>query len=142
MNSLNFLDTNVWLALVWERHANAGQARHVAAAIASSLSSHRSAVPISGCAAKQMPAPTITVTKSRPIREYEEAVRDSRKKWRQAHPDYQTNYWLNHTDAAEQNRRRQRQRDASAACILLRAVPDTVLANSDTLAYCSLSHPL
>src|ERR1700704_5088638 len=26
MNSLNFLDTNVWLALVWERHAHAEQA--------------------------------------------------------------------------------------------------------------------
>jgi toxin-antitoxin system PIN domain toxin len=27
MNSLNFLDTNVWLALVWGRHAHAAQAR-------------------------------------------------------------------------------------------------------------------
>jgi hypothetical protein len=44
--------------------------------------------------------------------EYEEVVRDSRKKWRQAHPDYQKNYWRNHTDAAEQNRQRQRQRDS------------------------------
>jgi predicted nucleic acid-binding protein len=46
--------------------------RHVAAAIASSLSNHRSAVPISECAAKQIAsvgaAPTITATKSRPIR--------------------------------------------------------------------------
>ena len=35
---------------------------------------------------------------------YEEVVRDSRRKWRQAHPDY--------PDAAEQNRRRQWQRDS------------------------------
>jgi toxin-antitoxin system PIN domain toxin len=27
MNSLNFLDTNVWLALVWERHSHAEVAR-------------------------------------------------------------------------------------------------------------------
>jgi uncharacterized protein len=27
MNSLNFLDTNVWLALVWERHLHAERAR-------------------------------------------------------------------------------------------------------------------
>src|SRR3954467_5232687 len=27
MNALNFLDTNVWLALVWERHANSDSAR-------------------------------------------------------------------------------------------------------------------
>ena len=27
MNSLNFLDTNVWLALVWERHSQAEVAR-------------------------------------------------------------------------------------------------------------------
>jgi toxin-antitoxin system PIN domain toxin len=27
MNSLNFLDTNVWLALVWERHSHAELAR-------------------------------------------------------------------------------------------------------------------
>ena len=39
-------------------------------------------------------------------------VRDSRRKWRQAHPDYQKNYWQNHTDAAEQNRQRQRRRDS------------------------------
>ena len=28
MSALNFLDTNVWLALVWERHASSESARH------------------------------------------------------------------------------------------------------------------
>src|SRR5271154_5037598 len=28
MNTLNFLDSNVWLALVWSRHAHSEQARH------------------------------------------------------------------------------------------------------------------
>ena len=27
MNSLNFLDANVWLALMWSRHAHAARAR-------------------------------------------------------------------------------------------------------------------
>ena len=28
MNTLNFLDANVWLALLWERHAHSERARH------------------------------------------------------------------------------------------------------------------
>ena len=27
MNTLNFLDANVWLALLWDRHGHAGRAR-------------------------------------------------------------------------------------------------------------------
>ena len=38
-------------------------------------------------------------------------VRDSRRKWRDAHPDYQKNYWETHPEAAQRNRQRQRQRD-------------------------------
>jgi len=40
-----------------------------------------------------------------------EVVRDSRRKWREAHPDYQKNYWQNHPEAAARNRQQQRQRD-------------------------------
>jgi hypothetical protein len=40
-----------------------------------------------------------------------QVVRDSRRKWRDAHPDYQKQYWQSHPKAAEQNRQRQRQRD-------------------------------
>ena len=36
--------------------------------------------------------------------EYAQVVRDSRRKWREAHPDYQKNYWLTHPDAAERSR--------------------------------------
>ena len=43
--------------------------------------------------------------------EYAEVVRDSRRKWRQAHPDYQKNYWQSHPAAAARNRERQRHRD-------------------------------
>ena len=43
--------------------------------------------------------------------EYVEVVRDSRRKWREAHPDYQKNYWQNHPEAAARNRHQQRQRD-------------------------------
>ena len=43
--------------------------------------------------------------------EYSEVVRDSRRKWRDAHPDYQKKYWQNHPDAAARNRLQQRQRD-------------------------------
>ena len=43
--------------------------------------------------------------------EYAEVVRDSRRKWREAHPDYQKNYWQNHPEAAARNRHQQRQRD-------------------------------
>lgn len=42
---------------------------------------------------------------------YAEVVRDSRRKWRDAHPDYQKKYWQNHADAAARNRLQQRQRD-------------------------------
>ena len=38
-------------------------------------------------------------------------VRDSRRKWREAHPDYQKNYWQTHPAAAQRNRQRQWQRD-------------------------------
>ncbi len=43
--------------------------------------------------------------------EYAEVVRDSRRKWREAHPDYQKNYWQTHPEAAARNRQQQRQRD-------------------------------
>lgn len=43
--------------------------------------------------------------------EYAEVVRDSRRKWREAHPGYQKNYWQKHPEAAARNRQQQRQRD-------------------------------
>ena len=43
--------------------------------------------------------------------EYAEVVRDSRRKWRQTHPEYQKTYWHNHPDAAARNRQLQQQRD-------------------------------
>lgn len=43
--------------------------------------------------------------------EYAEVVRDSRRKWRDAHPDYQKQYWQSHPDAAARNRQQQHQRD-------------------------------
>ena len=43
--------------------------------------------------------------------EYAEVVRDSRRKWRDAHPDYQKKYWQNHPEAVARNRQQQRQRD-------------------------------
>ena len=43
--------------------------------------------------------------------EYAQVVRDSRQKWRAAHPDYQQRYRQTHTEAAERNRTLQRQRD-------------------------------
>jgi len=42
---------------------------------------------------------------------YAEVVRDSRRKWHDAHPDYQKNYWRTHPEAAARNRQQQRQRD-------------------------------
>jgi len=42
---------------------------------------------------------------------YAQVVRDSRRKWCQAHPDYQKNYWQTHPQAAQCNRQRQWQRD-------------------------------
>jgi hypothetical protein len=44
--------------------------------------------------------------------EYAEIVRDSRRKWREAHPGYQKTYWQSHPAAVERNRQLQRQRDA------------------------------
>jgi hypothetical protein len=38
-------------------------------------------------------------------------VHDSRKKWRETHPDYQKAYRLSHEAAVERNRQLQRQRD-------------------------------
>ncbi len=43
--------------------------------------------------------------------EYAQALRESRKKWRDAHPGYQKNYWQTHPEAAQRNREHQRQRD-------------------------------
>jgi hypothetical protein len=43
--------------------------------------------------------------------EYAGVVCDSRRKWRDAHPDYQKKYWQTHPDAAARNRLQQRQRD-------------------------------
>jgi hypothetical protein len=42
---------------------------------------------------------------------YAEIVRDSRRKWRNEHPDYQKAYRQTHPAAVERNRRLQRQRD-------------------------------
>jgi len=42
---------------------------------------------------------------------YADTVSRSRKKWRDAHPDYQQQYWHSHPTAAERNRQQQRQRD-------------------------------
>ena len=44
--------------------------------------------------------------------DYAQVVRDSRRKWREAHPSYQTEYWRTHADAADRNREQQRQRDS------------------------------
>jgi len=43
---------------------------------------------------------------------YAQVVSDSRKKWRDAHPDYQKNYRQSHPTAAVRNRQMQRGRDA------------------------------
>ena len=42
---------------------------------------------------------------------YADVVRDSRRKWRDAHPDYQKNYRQAHPEATARNRQQQRQRD-------------------------------
>lgn len=42
---------------------------------------------------------------------YAQVVIDSRRKWRQTHPDYQKTYRQSHPEAAERNREQQRQRD-------------------------------
>lgn len=51
------------------------------------------------------------VVSGKPMPVYAEVVRDSRRKWRESHPDYQRNYWQTHPDAAARNRQQQRQRD-------------------------------
>jgi len=43
---------------------------------------------------------------------YAQVVSDSRKKWRDAHPDYQKNYRQSHPAAVVRNRQMQRGRDA------------------------------
>jgi len=43
--------------------------------------------------------------------EYAQVVRDSRKKWRDTHPDYQRTYRQSHPEAAARNREQQRHRD-------------------------------
>jgi hypothetical protein len=42
---------------------------------------------------------------------YAEVVRDSRRKWRQAHPDYQKSYRQSHPESTARNQQQQRQRD-------------------------------
>ena len=44
--------------------------------------------------------------------EYAQVVRDSRRKWRQAHPDYQKVWRQSHPEAQERNRELQQRRDA------------------------------
>jgi hypothetical protein len=44
--------------------------------------------------------------------EYAEVVRDNRRKWREAHCDYQQRYRQSHPAAVERNRQLQRGRDA------------------------------
>ena len=46
-------------------------------------------------------------------------VSDSRKKWRDAHPDYQKSYRQSHPTAAVRNRQMQRGRDARRRAQLL-----------------------
>lgn len=43
--------------------------------------------------------------------EYAQTVRNSRRKWREAHPGYQENYRRSHAAAVERNRQLQRKRD-------------------------------
>ena len=43
--------------------------------------------------------------------EYAQVVRDSRRKWRQAHPEYLKNYRQTHGAQVERNRQQQRRRD-------------------------------
>jgi hypothetical protein len=42
---------------------------------------------------------------------YGQVVRESRKKWQEKHPDYQKQYWREHSEAAERNRQQQHLRD-------------------------------
>jgi hypothetical protein len=50
---------------------------------------------------------------------YAQVVRDSRRKWREAHPHYQKNYWQTYPDAAVRNRQQQHQRDQKRRVRLL-----------------------
>ena len=43
--------------------------------------------------------------------EYAQVVRDSQRKWRHTHPDFQKTYWQSHPVAADRNRQMQRRRD-------------------------------
>lgn len=51
--------------------------------------------------------------------EYAEVVRDSRRKWREAHPDYQKNYRQSHEAAVVRNRQLQGRRDTQRRIRLL-----------------------
>lgn len=51
--------------------------------------------------------------------EYAEVVRDSRRKWREAHPDYQKTYRQTHEAAVERNRTLQKVRDSRRRAELL-----------------------
>ncbi|MBV8906298.1 MAG: hypothetical protein JOZ22_21890 [Acidobacteriia bacterium] len=51
--------------------------------------------------------------------EYAQVVRDSQKKWRATHPDYQKSYWQSHAAAAERNRHLQQRRDRKRRVHLL-----------------------
>ena len=51
--------------------------------------------------------------------EYAQVIRDSRRKWRDTHPDYQKNYRQTHPDAVARNRQQQRQRDQKRRVTLL-----------------------
>jgi hypothetical protein len=51
--------------------------------------------------------------------EYAEVVRDSRRKWREAHPDYQKTYRQGHAGAVERNRMLQKVRDSKRRAQLL-----------------------
>ena len=76
--------------------------------IASKPSNRRRAVRTRWCVADRNVRPgdaTSTAT------EYADVVRDSRRKWRDAHPDNQKQNWQNHPEAAARNRQQQRQRD-------------------------------
>jgi hypothetical protein len=42
---------------------------------------------------------------------YAEVVRDSQKKWREAHPEYSKQYRQTHPDTTERNRQQQQRRD-------------------------------
>ena len=50
---------------------------------------------------------------------YAEVVRDSRRKWREAHPHYQKSYRQSHPEAVARNRQQQHQRDQKRRVSLL-----------------------